>query len=288
MAKHSHKQKPDPRRDCPHAKIIGKWEAAGLDSSIAEPLRDLDAVHKLEPAHLERIRALFERAAGDTRWDVYGEGGPAPGERLFLDDALRALPPGEVLALFEQNDLFRLDERQKVFEFLMSRDTPFYTLSELAVTTQHALRCHERNRDYLVKFGYAMTDFQRCRRLSDLVSRLYCVRESHLLHRLRAYLVPPRVLRRLFPQDNLPEPHDWVFFADEANTPLVFTYRSWGTITDVPKADRVRLGQGRARLYRLKAKVLDLLERAVRSRCADGLWEKCLGLIADSITAEEA
>lgn len=154
-------------KDCPHAEIIGKWQAAGLDSSAAESLRFLDFMHTLEMAHLERIRALFLRVTEDSRWDAFGDFMPAPGERLPLSEALRALPVDEALAFFEQNDLFDLYRREAIVTAVLAdSDTPFYTLPELAITTEHALRCLERNRKYLLEYGHAMTDFQRCRFLS--------------------------------------------------------------------------------------------------------------------------
>jgi hypothetical protein len=288
MTKRSTEQRREPSRTSPHAKIIGEWEASGLDASVAKALRYLDLAHKLDRRHLERMQALFLRATRDDRWEALGENRPSPGERLSLDEAFRSLSVDEALTLFEQSDLFDLDQRQAVMFHLTNCDTPFYTLSELATTIQHALKCHERNRKYLLKYGHALTDFQRCFFLSHLVSRLYYVRLPHSGFNTRAALVPRGLLRKLFPPDNPPEPQDYVYFADEANRPVVSAFRSWGTIDDIAKADRERLTQMRASLYVLKARILDLLERAVRTCSTEGLWEKCFGLIADSITTEEA
>lgn len=104
----------------------------------------------------------------------------------------------------------------------------------------------------------------------------------------RATLVLQRLLRRLFPSGNLPEPEDFVYFAGDHDKPLVAAYRSWETIEELAATDRVRLERGRAGFYDIKAKALDILARAARARSADGLWEKCFSLIADSVSADEA
>ena len=278
-----------PPRQSPNKGLITKWKKSRVDESIVTQIEFLDTRHELTGDQLRRALALFQRTSEDERWQELGEYTPEPGHRLPLDDALRHLSIEEALAFLEQADLFDVAQRETLVSYVLAEpETPFYTLDELAVTTDKAVRYHERNRKYLLQYGHSLSDFGRCRFLWRLLSRLYYVRMPHKGYRTGARALNPDLLAALFPPGNFPEPGDSVSFWDEDLDPITNAYDEWEVIEDIPLQDMARLEGAREKLYDLKLRTLRELARAARAHDADALWERVLNLIRETITAEEA
>ena len=94
-----------------------------------------------------------------------------------LSEALHYLPAEQALRLFEQEDLDQLAERQQLTAFLVDRDTPLYTLAELAELTADFIAHLERNSEPLLATGRPRTRFFRSRGLDLQLTNLYPVKE---------------------------------------------------------------------------------------------------------------
>lgn len=276
-------------REPRHKTLLDEWERLDVDESIVDHLEYVDTYHELTEDQLGRALALFQAAAADGRWEKLGEYAPEPGYRVSLSDMLSHLPVEQAIAFLERSDTFDIEQRQTVIQWvLVDRETPFYTLDELATTTDRAVRYHERNRAYLLEYGYALSEFERCRFLWRLLCRLYYIRMPHFGCKIRAHGLDYERLAEMFPADNLPEPYDFIHFVEEAGEPIISAYDEWDDIRDVQLQDAARIEGMRAKLFHLKLEVLKELAGSARSHDADGLWDRVLALIRETLTAEEA
>ncbi len=270
--------------DGPNAHLIRKWQESNTDASILEYLKYLDSGYELTEKHLNQAFNLFLQTAEDPRWDTAGYGEIEPGQRICLSEAFEDNPIDDTLIYFENADLFEVWNREAIMQYWID-DAPFYTLEELSLVTRKAIEHLERNREYLLQYGHSLSVFTRCDFLMRLTDRLYYTDCPSSLHRVRASQLDKKTLNKLFPHGNLPEPFNFVANADMA---IKNPFHKMEPIDEISPQDKKMLIDGRNRFFSLKQQILQELFRSICSRSADGLWDRCVNLIREAISAEEA
>lgn len=268
--------------------------------------------HRLDPT---RVLRVFER----TAQDYYGNPLPAaaPGIDTLdrglrfspsLDHALAYLPAEVALGLFETEDLDQLRQRIAVTDFLAESETPFYTLGQLADLTEAFASYLEHNREHIVETGYPRSLFQESQWLDRNLTRLYTTKlpmrtavvEDQIGDPVYAYAWPDRAAESLdFPP---PPPGirivgfgrgymwgpDGSAYTDDGTRVRSCSYEEAALVSGLSVQDAMHLERTRPRIFDLKIAVLRRLLRSLRGRGVGNLWEDCLRLLTESLTATEA
>lgn len=266
-----------------------------------------------------RVRRILQRiAAGDPDWPV--RAGTLGADHLFastvlqpsLDEALRYLPPEDVLALFEQEDLRRLADREQVTYYLQFGDVDFYTRDERADLADACADHLEENRPQLISMGLPSTCFGVCwpghwlrvlypvktpassdvtcyldgREIPLTYPLLYRRDPRTSVVRLRSYTwdrpVGPTCTADQEPgsiaSETLWDDAEWV----------PCTYHEAPLTDGFNAADAARLEAGRPVMVDLEIRILRRLAVALQERDASGLWPSCLHLLTEAILADDA
>jgi hypothetical protein len=255
---------------------------------LAQGNEDLDV--KLAQAGLEKLVATFNLDnASDPEWLAF-----ALNQFPFslLEIALESLPTADAVALVVQTDVEVLARRILATEYLVSDDTPLYTLSELHDHLKDFINYLECDREHFIRTGLPRKCFRPCPWLYQHLARLYDVRctgspypNDEIFHNYpdnaEAYqwgrYVPVTTTPDDYPED-LPLPVLW----------QPCEYEQADFLPRLKREDALRLEGARATLFDLKLEVLRLLKSAARRKDATRLWENCLGLLTDRLLAEEA
>jgi hypothetical protein len=195
-----------------------------------------------------------------------------------LADALRHLPGEDALALFEQEQHDKLEERDGLAYLLSTAQMyvgapPLFTLDELARLTVELIDYLERNRPHLIETGRPRTIFHSSGWLRGKLTNLYYTK------------LPASVLHPFAGRD---EPMVLTWTRRENDGSAQVSYEETDLIEGLEPADADRLAAGRPKLLDLKIAVLRVLHDAIRNRVSDGLWTRCLRLITETLSADEA
>lgn len=231
--------------------------------------------------------------------------------RPSLDDALHYLPPEDALALFEREDLRRLDDRESVASYLDCH-LAFVTTEELADLADAFADHLEENREQLAAMGLPRTSFG-LRWPGPFLRDLYPVKAPHrsrttyyidgleipltypLLYgrdpttsvtRVRSYTwrrPPDPIPGADKPPGSITQEALW----DDAGW-VPCTYEEAPLTYGLDASDAARLEAGRPAMLDLEIRVLRRLALALRARDASDLWSDCLRLLTDALLADDA
>jgi len=288
------------------------------DKAVAEVLEceaaELATRHGIDPTRVHRI---FERIVQDYGGQSFPDevGRQVWQDGLYfgpsLDVALRYLPPANALALFEREDLRRLDERENVAYYLDDH-VSFYTTEERADLADAFAKHLEDNRQDLASTGLPRYEFGM-RWPGPFLRDLYPVKAFHSSR--TAYYVGGREVPLTYP----------ILYRQDSTTPVIgirsYTWRrpldptpgvgeepnsitravSWDESDWIPctyeeaplidgldPSDAARLDAGRSAMLDLEIRVLRRLAAALRARDATDLWPACLRLLTDALRADDA
>ncbi len=266
----------------------------------------------------ERVCRILTRTATDANGRplpraVLGQDNLSDGLlfRPSLDDALHYLPPEDALALFEREDLRRLDERESVASYV-NYHLAFVTTEELADLADDFADHLEENREQLAAMGLPRTSFG-LRWPGPFLRDLYPVKAPHrsrttyyidgleipitypLLYgrdpttsvtRVRSYTwgrPPDPVPGADKPPGSITQEALW----DDAGW-VPCTYEEAPLTYGLDASDAARLEAGRPAMLDLEIRVLRRLASALRARDATNLWPDCLRLLTDALLADDA
>lgn len=266
----------------------------------------------------ERVCRILTRTATDSHGRplppaVAGQDNLSDGLlfRPSLDDALRYLPPEDALALFEREDLRRLDDRESVTSYLDDH-LGFFTTEELGDLADAFADHLEDNRRHLASTGLPRTAFG-LRWPGPYLRDLYPVKTFYgcqttyyvdgqeipltypLLYgrdpttsvtRVRSYTwrrLPDPILGTDKPPGSITQEALW----DDAGW-VPCTYEEAPLTYGLDASDAARLEAGRPAMLDLEIRVLRRLALALRARNASDLWSDCLRLLTDALLADDA
>lgn len=209
--------------------------------------------------------------------------------------------------LFKNIDFRGLPHRAAFVDFLRNRQTPLYSLEELAELTE-AFRSHLlHDRELLLRTGLPRISFEHCLFLHLRLTWLYYVKVPSAISFGRnasggheasyqwAPLVPKTVIIPdvLSSQQSVGDLEGFHQAAGEdeyeevADSGKSLSYEDTPLIEGLSADDAARLEAGRAKLFHLKISILEQLVHALRSGTAANLWDHCLPLLTEALTADD-
>jgi len=242
--------------------------------------KDVDtAIHKLIQIEVDRLVEKYEldykrtyTLLGKTIRYYYFE--PLPSKKLVVDvglwhyfwEGLKHLSTGELLNLFEKEDLRRLWNHIKIIKYLAMSLTPFYDLDELRSITESYISYLENQEEYIIKTGQPQAFFESGNWLDWKLSNLY-------------FTKPPSLRIALIGSDGrYSRDKDFVFPINDQEKQL---------IEGLEIEDAIILKKAREKFFGLKISILRKLLDAINHQNCDKLWENCLQLLKEILSAEE-
>jgi hypothetical protein len=196
-----------------------------------------------------------------------------------------------------------LAKRTSLTAYLADRATLLCNLDELAGITEELIVLLEQDSPFLVETGHSQLGCRRARWLETRLTRLYPVKlpmevsviDDRQGERVYAYAWPDKVAEILparppFRQHSEVGYHwkdDGTAYTADGSPVSRCAYKDAALIKGLDPADAACLEAGRATFLRLKIAILKELLNAIRWGTADRLWERCLHLLTQALTAKD-
>ena len=216
--------------------------------------------------------------------------------RLVLLDALACLGIDEGLQLFEQANLLDLSGRWALVRYLLS-DPSFLTLDELVGVLDEFADNLEDNRLSFIHRGVPRTSLGAswpAMLLAYLYPTKAIYRESQtLVDGPVPASIRDRALKHLPVAKRATREHTYWWLRAEPLTSgedwvLQEPYYEAARIPSLDEQNAARVEAGREAFLDLEAKVLRTLVSALRTRDAKNVWPRCLPLLTEALTADDA
>lgn len=175
-----------------------------------------------------------------------------------LKRALEHLPSDEAIALFETGDLDLLRRNENIVDMMANPYFPLYNLQELVDLTSQFILFLKGVEEQVVATGYAMATFVPSYWLDSNLSNLYF---TSTLSEFRTIT-------------------NW-------KSAVGLEISSFTDAVVIPIDESNRLIEMRPRLFDMKLAVLRELQSAARHMNPEKMWDRCLAILVDTITAEE-
>jgi len=218
-------------------------------------------------------------------------------ERLSfrLELAMLEGEPVQALDFFEKepNVFQAIVYRGAALVHLRGASTPLYTLDELTQATEAFIAHLERNRQHLLKTGHPHTEFSHFWWFDMCLGKLYHVKQPRstqwhrndsgdmeILYEWTPYGLP--VILDGQPVSSDPKCHT----VDEQPFSSV-SYEEAMLMESIAPEDAERLENERPKIFDLKINILKQLLHNLRRGTAQDLWQECLDLLAETLSAKD-
>lgn len=210
-------------------------------------------------------------------------------------EARKYLERGRVRELFERESPERLLFRVDFTPHLLGGKLPLYSLEELEELTEAFIGHLQKNRGELIRTGYTWNRFRASYFLDWRLNRLYFtelpVKRTKPDARIRDVL--DRLWKVEHPDQELPKrwigrkaPLDVNLFENIVQAEKTKGSSKLG-IPDLAEGDARKLKAARETLFDLKIRILEALLEALKRRSSQGLWDRCLDLVSEALTADQ-
>ena len=237
-----------------------------------------------------------------------------------LSSCLGYLNPDMALTLFETEDRSVLLDLELGAEFLCDKgEKLFFIMADLESLLEEFITYLQRNRVHLERTGYPQTSFEPSFWFQSRFTRLYWTKESDSRSSLRtkdgsrhkfygwvqeydedgyAIACSPAPHPEIIDErtDSTPDKHmtakkgwhdDGMLYYYDLPETCFDDYDRAPTMPGFSTEDANRLRTDRHRMLQLQITWLDEILTATVRRCADGLWERCLGELTKQLTAAD-
>lgn len=200
--------------------------------------------------------------------------------------AYRALGSQEATEFLNAAPLDLLEERVWICHYLSGTGDedgiPLFSREELAVNLAAFREFLEEGREHLLETGLPARHFSDCHWLWSRIGRLYPVRRTEFPH---PYDEPIECA-------GMPSFYKWVRVVPKpSGTRAIYCpcrQDEADLIVGLTAVDAEHLSDMRQKVFDVKLAVVTEAERFLRSPKAEGLWKRCLPLLRNALTANEA
>jgi len=270
-----------------------------IEEVITIEAKALAGIHNI--SDVERVIKIMKRIAIDSngfRYEITRNTVDPLAEGLTfypsLDKALAYLDPDKALSLFETAEIDDLANKVSYFDFLIDKETPFYTHEELAEVIEQFITYLKANKSWLLAIGYPTKSFEKSPWLFRNLSRLYPVK------------IPFTVQGRSFSHQKIAEIDGIAERDSEGN--LIFNYtwiKEWFydlkplealsncsyeealLIKGLQNKDIKHIEENRAKVFNLKIEILEIAyEYLYQNINTNNFWENCINTIANNLTKD--
>lgn len=237
----------------------------------------------------------------------------------LLRGSLARMPADVALTFVESEDLHAYPRRSAMAQYFASGKTPLLSLTELRQLLSEFVAHQHQNEDTLVATGHPTTHFGRSTWLDVRLNKLYftkipthlrtktacgggsCLRRSYPRSYLNWQRIGTRAKNAFMPDGFEVMGHSTFFRTEEApaltsswvkqseeDTFSICTYEEADLLAGLSTADSSRLSGLRARLLKVKTRLLDELVTVIRENDRRNVWERSLAILAGELLADEA
>ena len=194
---------------------------------------------------------------------------------IGLELAFMYNKPSKALALLEKEDVIDFAKRVNLVRYFFSDYTPNYTLEMLTELIEDYISYLNQNRSYLFKIGYPRKVFEGSEWIDSFLSLLYPIKKA-----VEIWYLPTGKIELPIKKAQRPR----VYHTEKEEPEL---YEKGPILDFLNEEEADRLKTGRSKFFELKISILNVLVKALKCKTATKLWDDCLSLITEAITAKE-